>query len=127
MLGNSNQEGSVLGFLPPFLCIHLYLSPCLRRHSPSVSPWCPCSLLLPSRLTSRPSLCCLAEADKAKEKMMAEKLEREKLAGDKDVAGKNYDSESAAYKLVITPYEREIYVITVSFPPHPQPALSPHS
>jgi hypothetical protein len=54
-----------------------------------------------------------AEADKAKEKMMAEKLEREKLAGDKDVAGKNYESESAAYKLVITPYEREIYVITM--------------
>jgi len=53
------------------------------------------------------------EADKAKEKMMAEKLEREKLAGDKDVAGKNYESESAAYKLVITPYEREIYVITM--------------
>merc|ERR1712216_411431 len=48
------------------------------------------------------------EADKAKEKMMAEKL-----AGDKDVAGKNYESESAAYKLVITPYEREIYVITM--------------
>merc|ERR1712205_87431 len=53
------------------------------------------------------------EADKAKEKMMAEKLEREKLAGDKDVAGKNYESESAAYKLIITPYEREIYVITM--------------
>jgi len=53
------------------------------------------------------------EADAAKEKMMAEKLEREKLAGDKDVAGKNYESESAAYKLVITPYEREIYVITM--------------
>lgn len=44
---------------------------------------------------------------------MAEKLEREKLAGDKDVAGKNYESESAAYKLIITPYEREIYVITM--------------
>ena len=53
------------------------------------------------------------EADKAKEKMMAEKLEREKLAGDKDVASKNYDEESAAYKLVITPYMREIYVITM--------------
>jgi len=53
------------------------------------------------------------EADKAKEKMMAEKLEREKLAGDKDVAGKNYDEEKAAYKLVITPYMREIYVITM--------------
>ena len=53
------------------------------------------------------------EADKAKEKMMQEKLQREKLAGDKDVAGKNYESESAAYKLTISPYEREIYVITV--------------
>jgi hypothetical protein len=45
--------------------------------------------------------------------MMQEKLQREKLAGDKDVAGKNYESESAAYKLTISPYEREIYVITV--------------
>jgi len=53
------------------------------------------------------------EADKAKEKMMQEKLQREKLAGDKDVAGKNYESEGAAYKLTISPYEREIYVITV--------------
>ena len=44
---------------------------------------------------------------------MQEKLQREKLAGDKDVAGKNYESESAAYKLTISPYEREIYVITV--------------
>jgi len=54
-----------------------------------------------------------AEADKAKEKMMSEKLQREKLAGEKDVASKNYESESAAYKLVISPYEREIYVITM--------------
>jgi len=53
------------------------------------------------------------EADKAKEKMMAEKLQREQLAGDKDVAEQDYDTESAAYKLVITPYEREIYVITM--------------
>jgi len=45
--------------------------------------------------------------------MMQEKLQRESLAGDKDVAGKNYESESAAYKLTISPYEREIYVITV--------------
>lgn len=44
---------------------------------------------------------------------MQEKLQRESLAGDKDVAGKNYESESAAYKLTISPYEREIYVITV--------------
>jgi hypothetical protein len=54
-----------------------------------------------------------AEADKAKEQMMAEKLQRERLAGDKDVAHSNFESESAAYKLVITPYEREIYVITM--------------
>jgi len=53
------------------------------------------------------------EADAAKEKMMQEKLQREKLAGDKDVAHSNFESESAAYKLVITPYEREIYVITM--------------
>ena len=51
---------------------------------------------------------------------MQEKLQREKLAGDKDVAGKNYESESAAYKLTISPYEREIYVITVC----PLPRLS---
>ena len=54
-----------------------------------------------------------AEAAAAKEKMMQEKLQREKLAGDKDVAHSNFESESAAYKLVITPYEREIYVITM--------------
>ena len=35
------------------------------------------------------------EADKAKEKMMAEKLEREKLAGDKDVASKNYEDRKS--------------------------------
>jgi hypothetical protein len=40
-------------------------------------------------------------------------LQRERLAGDKDVAQQDYDTESAAYKLVITPYEREIYVITM--------------
>merc|ERR1711966_559442 len=53
------------------------------------------------------------EADKAKEKMLREKLEREKLACDKDVATEVHDTESAAYKLVITPYQREIYVITM--------------
>ena len=52
-------------------------------------------------------------ADKAKEQMMKEKLERETLAGDKDVAGKTYDEEKAAYKIIITPYMREIYVITM--------------
>jgi hypothetical protein len=45
--------------------------------------------------------------------MLREKLEREKLAGDKDVATQNHDTESAAYKLIIGPYEREIYVITM--------------
>jgi len=45
--------------------------------------------------------------------MLQEKLEREKLAGDKDVATQVHDTESAAYKLVIGPYEREIYVITM--------------
>ena len=55
----------------------------------------------------------LAEADKAKEKMLQEKLEREKLAGEKDVATDQHDTAQAAYKLVITPYEREIYVITM--------------
>jgi len=53
------------------------------------------------------------EADKAKEKMLQEKLMREKLAGDKSVATQNHDTESAAYKLIIGPYEREIYVITM--------------
>jgi hypothetical protein len=53
------------------------------------------------------------EADKAKEKMMTEKLEREKLSGEKEVASKNYESESAATKVLITPWEREIYVITM--------------
>jgi hypothetical protein len=45
--------------------------------------------------------------------MLREKLEREKLAGDKDVATQNHDTESAAYKLIIGPYQREIYVITM--------------
>ena len=53
------------------------------------------------------------EKDKAKEKMMSAKLEREKLNGDKKVAHANYDSESAAYKVIIPPFEREIYVITM--------------
>ena len=53
------------------------------------------------------------EADKAKEKMLKEKLERDKLAGDQDVATQTHDTESAAYKLIITPYMREIYVITM--------------
>merc|ERR1712216_812184 len=42
------------------------------------------------------------QADKAKEKMMAEKLEREKLAGDKNTAQKVYNVETDAYHNVIT-------------------------
>jgi hypothetical protein len=53
------------------------------------------------------------EADKAKEKMMTEKLNREKLNGDKKVTENAYNSEKQAYTLVIPPYEREIYVITM--------------
>jgi len=53
------------------------------------------------------------QADKAAEKMAAAKLEREKLNGDKKVAHAAYDEESAAYKVIIPPFEREIYVITM--------------
>ena len=53
------------------------------------------------------------QADKAKEKMMNAKLEREKLNGQKKIAHANYDQESAAYKAIIPPFEREIYVITM--------------
>jgi hypothetical protein len=53
------------------------------------------------------------EADKAKEKMMTEKLNREKLNGDKKVTEASYNQEKQAYALVIPPFEREIYVITM--------------
>jgi len=53
------------------------------------------------------------DADKSKEKMMQEKLEREKLNGEKDVAQSNYGTETTAYNQVIPPYEKEIYVITM--------------
>jgi hypothetical protein len=53
------------------------------------------------------------QADKAKEKMMNAKLEREKLNGQKKIAHANYNDESAAYKAIIPPFEREIYVITM--------------
>jgi uncharacterized coiled-coil DUF342 family protein len=53
------------------------------------------------------------QADKAKEKMMNAKLEREKLNGQKKIAHANYKDESAAYKAIIPPFEREIYVITM--------------
>jgi len=52
-------------------------------------------------------------ADHAKEKQASSQLEREKLNGNKKVSEANYDEESAAYKLMIPPYEREIYVITM--------------
>ena len=54
-----------------------------------------------------------SDADRAKEKMLKEKLQRENLAGTKDVAENNYKAEDAAYKVIIPPYEREIYVITM--------------
>jgi hypothetical protein len=45
--------------------------------------------------------------------MLKEKLQRENLAGVKDVTENNYKAEDAAYKVIIPPYEREIYVITM--------------
>lgn len=53
------------------------------------------------------------EKDHAKEKMMSAKLEREKLNGEKKIAHANFNSEDAAYKVIIPPFEREIYVITM--------------
>merc|ERR1719263_1132920 len=53
------------------------------------------------------------EADKAAEKMAAAKLEREKLNGDKKVSEASYDDEKQAYAMMIPPFEREIYVITM--------------
>ena len=53
------------------------------------------------------------EADKAKEKMMSAQLEREKLNVEKKVAHADFNSEDAAYKVMIPPFEREIYVITM--------------
>ena len=41
------------------------------------------------------------DADKSKEKMMQEKLEREKLNGEKDVAQSNYGTETTAYNQVL--------------------------
>jgi len=52
-------------------------------------------------------------ADKAKEKQASAQLEREKLNGKKKVTHANYDEEKDAYELMIPPYEREIYVITM--------------
>jgi hypothetical protein len=52
-------------------------------------------------------------ADKAREKQASAQLEREKLNGGKKVADTNYKEEKSAYTLMIPPYEREIYVITM--------------
>merc|ERR1711990_1064196 len=54
-----------------------------------------------------------ALVEKTEEKMMNAKLEREKLNGQKKIAHANYKDESAAYKAIIPPFEREIYVITM--------------
>ena len=43
----------------------------------------------------------------------AAQLEREKLNGKKKVSGANYKEEKSAYDLMIPPYEKEIYVITM--------------
>lgn len=52
-------------------------------------------------------------ADKSKEKQSEAQLQREKLNGNKKVANAEYDDEKAAYTLMIPPYEKEIYVITM--------------
>jgi len=53
------------------------------------------------------------ERDKAKEKMLNAQLEREKLNGEKKIAHADYEDEKTAYKAIIPPFEREIYVITM--------------
>jgi len=51
--------------------------------------------------------------DKAKAAANAEQLQREKLAGQKKVAQETANDENSAYKLTITPYIKEIYIITM--------------
>ena len=51
--------------------------------------------------------------DKAKSLMDAAKLEREKLNGEKTVLGKSEGEAENAAKIMIPPYEREIYVIVM--------------
>jgi len=51
--------------------------------------------------------------DKAKSLMDAAKLQREKLNGEKTVMGKSEKEAEAAAKVMIPPYEREIYVIAM--------------
>jgi hypothetical protein len=52
-----------------------------------------------------------AAKDKAKAEAQAQQLQREKLAGEKKTLGEQDKSEKAAYKLLITPYMKEIYII----------------
>ena len=54
-----------------------------------------------------------AEADKAKEKMLADKLKREAMNADKKITTEVHETTTAAYNIMITPWEREIYVITM--------------
>jgi len=51
--------------------------------------------------------------DKARAQAQAEQLQRENLAGQKKTIGQSAEQENAAYKLLITPYMREIYIITM--------------
>eukprot|EP00286_Rhodomonas_abbreviata_P003398 CAMPEP_0181347222 /NCGR_PEP_ID=MMETSP1101-20121128/33765_1 /TAXON_ID=46948 /ORGANISM="Rhodomonas abbreviata, Strain Caron Lab Isolate" /LENGTH=444 /DNA_ID=CAMNT_0023459425 /DNA_START=10 /DNA_END=1344 /DNA_ORIENTATION=+ len=52
-------------------------------------------------------------ADTAKEQLATAQLTRSKLAGNKQVAEATKNAEAAAYKLVVPPYQREIYVIAM--------------
>jgi len=52
-------------------------------------------------------------ADKSKQASNAASLEREKLAGDKKAKEVEAKDENAEYKLLIVPYAKEIYIITV--------------
>jgi len=49
--------------------------------------------------------------DKAKAEAQSQQLQREKLAGQKKTVAESASQENAAYKLLITPYMREIYII----------------
>jgi len=45
--------------------------------------------------------------------MLRDKLDREKAAGNYEVTVQTKDTQEGAYKITITPWEREIYVITM--------------
>jgi len=49
--------------------------------------------------------------DKAKAQAQAEALQRDSLSGARKAAGEEVSQENAAYKLLITPYMKEIYII----------------